>query len=154
MRRMVIQEERYLAHYGVLGMKWGVKRARKKAVKEDGNRSRLSTGKNYDKVYNELKKAKKSINDEYSKELNKLADRVVKYNNRVLAGVKDDNERAEIAKINQKINSKYYKASEKLVDKFADRFNEATLKDIGYKDIEKGKAYLKKHKKIIFDVEL
>lgn len=144
-----------LYHYGVRGMKWGVRRARKAAAKEGvSSRSRLSTGKNYDAVYNEVSKEKEALNKKFKPQYDKLIDDTVNYNNRARAGVIDQRERNRLASENQRINKAYYKESKKIIDKYVDRFNEATLKDIGYKDIEKGKEYLKRKDKIIFDIDL
>jgi hypothetical protein len=144
-----------LYHYGVMGMKWGVRRARKAAAKERvSGRSRLSTGKNYDRIYDELSKEKVTLNKKFEPEYEKLINDTVKYNERARAGVINQRERNRLATENQRINNAYYKESKQLVDKYVDRFNEATLKDIGYKDIEKGKEYLKRKDKFIFDIDL
>lgn len=50
--------------------------------------------------------------------------------------------------------SEYYKEAMALTKKYTNRFNEATLKDIGYSNVSKGMEYLKKKDRIIFDVEL
>lgn len=147
--------ESYLQHYGVKGMKWGVRRARKRAAKENvQGRGKFSTGKNYDKVYSEMKKEKAALNKRYAPKYQKLVDDTVAYNNKALAGVRDAKTRNELAARNRKINSDYYKESMKLARSYADRFNRATLQDIGYENVDKGMEYLKKRKKDIFDVEL
>lgn len=54
-----------------------------------------------------------------------------------------------------KLNNDYRAKKIKLAKKYVDQFNEATLKDIGYKNIEKGKEILKKRKdNYIYDMEL
>lgn len=154
---MVIQMSKYeteLRHYGVKGMKWGVKRARKKAHREDPNRSRFSTGKHYDAVLKSYKKDRKPIDEDYNAKASKLVDDVVAYNNRVLAGIKEPKEYERLARENEKINNDYYKKTMALGKKYTDKFNEATLKDIGHEDINRAMDYLKKKDKIIFDFDL
>ena len=101
-----------------------------------------------------MKKEKAALNKRYAPKYQKLVDDTVAYNNRALAGVKDAKTLNELAARNRKINSDYYKESMKLARSYADRFNRATLQDIGYENVDKGMEYLKKRKKDIFDVEL
>lgn len=147
--------ENELYHYGVKGMKWGVRKARKRAAKEGvKGRSRHSTGKNYDEVYSRMSKEKQAINKKYVPRYQKLIKDTVDYNNKAQAGLRNPKERQRLASENQKLNSEYYKESMALAKKYTDQFNRATLKDIGYKNVDKGAEYLKRKGKIIFDVDL
>jgi hypothetical protein len=128
----------YLIHYGVKGMKWGVrkdplssKRAFQRAVKKaqrqqlrekklsDGtkywryrtNANKHSTGRNWDRT---------SINEQ--KELN-----AIKWN-------KDPDY--------DPVHQKQY---DRIRDKYIDKYRDAYLMDIGVSDIEAGKRFMRKH---------
>lgn len=84
-------QDEELKHYGVIGMKWGVRRARKRAAKESvAGRSRFSTGKNYDAVYNKFKKEFSPVSKKYDKAYKKLIDDGNKYNAEVITTGKSD----------------------------------------------------------------
>ena len=154
----VAQHSDILAHYGVKGMKWGVRKARKRAAKENvSGRSKYSTGKNYDKVYSSYQKEKQSIAKKYRSQFQKLINDTVRYNALVSAGQRNPKERQRLAKENARLNNEYYKETTKLGRKYVDQFNRATLNDIGYENVDKGMEALnrlKKKDKYIFDFEI
>lgn len=97
-----------LMHYGVLGMKWGVRKAQKR------NNSKRSTGKNFDQFQKKQEQQLATLRTKFYKE----------------KSISED---------------KYYEESSKIVKESIDNMHRAMLKDIGYKDVEKGVSYLRKH---------
>ena len=93
-----------------------------------------------------MKEDKKVINDKYQP---KYADLIDQY---VSARSREDYQKVSIA--NKKLNEAYYRESFKLAERYKNRFNEASLKDIQYKDVKRGVEYLKRKDKTIFNVEL
>lgn len=107
----------YLQHYGVLGMKWGVRKARKKAQAENvKGRSKRSTGKNYDAFMKQDKKNKEEFDKYYSKKYGKDTS----YNEKA---------RREVLEFNAKRTKD---------------MNNAILKDLDPKYIDSGKRYLER----------
>lgn len=154
-----------LYHYGVKGMKWGVRKARKKAaVERVTGRSSLSTGKHYDEVHKQLQKDAEPLNKRYKPRYDKLVDDYAKLmakrdsDAKKMSGPDFHAKHGPLlmdlrARTNQ-LNAEYYRDKMALVDKYADKFNKATLKDINYRDVEKGAEYLKKKGITLFDVYL
>ena len=108
----------YLEHYGVLGMKWGVrrgssthpmsKREAKKTLKKSGNKevNKVASG--------------------YKKEANKLASK-----------------RKSTKPITPAERKQFVKELRKLSEKHVESFRTARVKDLKVKDITKGKAMIK-----------
>lgn len=156
-----------LYHYGVLGMKWGIrryqnkdgtlnaagykrygKRADKKMKKlllkqhnnPKGNytyRQKLST-----KVERELDKTKEG--KEYNKLKSKKQLLVIRDGYGNIVGVNSvDHRSGKITDHTNVIIARQQKAAE-LANKYLDEYRGATLKDLGYEDTKKGREYLKK----------
>lgn len=69
---MIIDEDVYLQHSGIKGMKWGVRRAQKKAKRLEINRKKQEAFKNaYDQVIKEMQK-RPMTRDEANNLLRKL----------------------------------------------------------------------------------
>lgn len=81
------KEEPHLKHYGVLGMRWGVRRAKRKA--EKFAREEYNNGKAY--IKEQINSGKKSAKDFAKKEYNNLksssAKRVDKFEDRVYRNI-------------------------------------------------------------------
>lgn len=107
-----------LYHYGIKGMKWGVRKARKRAQAENvKGRSKKSTGKNYDEFIKQDKLNKEAFDKQYSK----------KYGNSTSYNPKAHR---EVLEFNAKRQTD---------------LNEAILKDINPALVDEGIKYL--HKK-------
>ena len=87
-----------------------------------------STGKEFDKVHQEYRK---ELNDYETSYFDKHPD--------VQKELDNGNDYLPDA-------DKYFKGYDDIMDKYGDRFKEAALKDIGYKDVQKGMKLYKKYK--------
>ena len=166
----------YLMHHGVKGMKWGVrhdperalssrrrmKKAFKKSFRADQKQKGLSgsiytgtssTGKNYDKVYSEFRKADKAASQ---KSLDAWENLKKKYHMRE----NDDDPflRKDISwEKTQELFDKDYKKYEQsaqqelhtkraqVAKNYVHKLNQAKLKDIGINNVKSGEKYMKKY---------
>lgn len=170
-----------LYHYGVKGMKWGVRRNKqeygmskrevKKAIRKAKRNYRRNedpthtfsgtTGKNWAKVHSEHKKA--VDNDSYVKDYKSKRDQA--YKEAELHDTIKDQYSSEGKRPNQRLYDYHLSESEKYQTKgdtyselamertakigqnYTQKYNDALLKDIGYKgNIETGRAMLEKYK--------
>lgn len=146
-----------LYHFGVKGMKWGVRRELKKNLKyaryaaKDRNNTAISkyiqrdnsSGKNFDAVTkrknSELNKHNKNSNvskliDAREKQIKEVAgNNIVKYDNIV----RNDT-------VIKNLYSQRNKEQKQIVDSFIDDYRGAYLKDMGLNDTREGRRYLKR----------
>lgn len=152
-----MNQEPYLYHHGVKGMKWGVrkkssekklsrkergglpseKRLRKKIQKHSARAYKNpNTMKVYKKAWDEISNTKESKKlGDFLNEKNKKADSNGTY-------IYNDKERKTIKKLHEDVLNK----QKSIFNKYMDEFAGAKLKDLGYKDTQAGRDYLKKLK--------
>lgn len=139
-----------LYHSGVKGMKWGVRKdkrgglpsARKlrKQIKNanknpDNNRHTIKVSKKFAKEVSNTKEYKRMMNSlEFWDALNKQAQ---------AQGGRLALTREQMNAHNKTVSDAEKKASE-VKKKYVDQYASAMLKDLGYKDTESGRNYLKK----------
>ena len=131
-----------LFHYGVLGMKWGVRKARKKAQKEKiKGRDKSSTGKNYDEA---LSKSRSEMASFKRNMAEKTDAAVTKYNKAHRSG--DINKILEAEENLSGLNAEYFAGRSRLMKKGQQAINEASLRDAGYseKEAREGAEYLRR----------
>lgn len=145
-----------LYHYGVLGMKWGIRKARKRAAKEGvTGRSVNSTGKNYDETVKSYRNQYDTVMKTQGKQANKSWNRYTKaknkfdkeFNRSADSGdstklVKAEKKLNKAERANNKTTKSYEKTLSDLDKSFVKDLNTAVLKDIDYKKVEKGVKYL------------
>lgn len=151
----MIQNE--LTHYGVLGMKWGVRRAQKKEYgmsKRQLNKAiKKSDGEN-------VRKLTKEYSSELSNnaQLRKLGEQSTKVAKALMKSEEEDFRRNPDGKPSSKthklyeqhheLDQKMRKIETEIGKKYVDRFNDARLKDIDYsRTVDKGREMLKTYNK-------
>lgn len=102
-----------LMHYGVLGMKWGVRRARRKEAKRNYKKAMDKAYNEYDKTITKIEKPYKKFqnlsNEDYAKE--EVADK--KYRAAIAKAKKDYNEAKASKKNDAEIANKLYSKQSK-----------------------------------------
>jgi len=140
-----------LTHYGVKGMKWGVRRQIKKEVNRHKygwhtNGDHNPTGQHTRAVADAYAQAVKKENRHGRKamiELYKRADKLVKRYNSTF----DPQAEREIEDLNKEYSDALFRNSERnmaIANRFVDDYNRAMLKDLGVENVDAGMKYLKR----------
>ncbi len=140
-----------LYHYGVKGMKWGVRknsrtptsgRRLRKQVKRAKKENRLiRTQKVYGKVISDLSKTKEAKDlQSYSKMLVNMQKSFEKEH----PGKKLYFSQ-EFATLQNELESNYRKKGQELLLKHKDEIASSVLKDLGYEDTSEGREFVKKY---------
>lgn len=139
------EQNNELKHYGVLGMKWGVHRARNAAVSGNSDRAKSLYSKHYAKASKKIDKLnKKSVKQnlkaaKLSKKAFKLENKAYKYDDMNSW----DKSRRKTEKANKKKlkSAKKAKKAFKWTKKMERTFSDVRISDISQESINKGKKY-------------
>ena len=157
-----------LYHFGIPGMKWGVRRFQnpdgtlsEKGYKRYGKKADKKMQKILLKQFNNKKgnfenrkrlESKISTELDKSKEqkaLNRLASKhekliTIRDSNNNIVGLHSIDNKTSMVRDHTKLLYDRDKKARELGNKYLDEFRGATLKDLGYQDTKKGREYLKK----------
>lgn len=164
-------DDSYLQHYGVKGMKWGVRRyqnkdgtlteAGKKRVakreakgeyamtkREVKRAMKKSSNEEFDKVYDEYQREFR-INKKYNKlgeQSNKVAKELLDQDKQDLIDGGPSKRTFDLYKKHDDLDRQMTKIEVEIGKKYVDKFNDARLKDINYQgSAEKGREMLKSY---------
>lgn len=133
---MYLRNNSELCHYGVLGMKWGVCKARKKAQKENvKGRAKQSTGKNYDEAVTNANKEMLALRSRTRKKTDSETKNYYRAEKK-----QDINGLLDAEKNLADIHTDYMRQRSDLIKRAQRSINEASLRDAGYseKEVQRG----------------
>lgn len=156
-----------LYHFGIPGMKWGVRRFQnpdgtlsEKGYKRYGQKADKKMQKIFSKQFDNKKgnfENRKKIESKISAELdkskeqkalNRLASKhnliTIRNSNNNIIGLHSIDHKTLMVKDHTKLLYDRDKKAKELANKYIDEFRGATLKDLGYQNTKKGREYLKK----------
>lgn len=167
------EQDTYLAHFGVKGMKWGVRRYQDKDGGLNTSKSSKRKNKKLAKAFwnpkgnfenrkkllkkQEAELSKSKEGKAYSQLVKKRGIQIKDKRGNVvetrLSYVKDDWSNPEKV-VDQMVKDKnieyaYRQKTSEIGKKYVDQYRGATLKDLGFKDTKAGREYLKKNNIIV-----